>query len=129
VHAWLMEDRTHSCASSLIARDGTLASEQNVQLIAQRIGIDQRLDALQGTRIMDTDRKLGAIAANLDDMSETLAELNEVHRVYRRVVSVSECGFINGQRKSGRRLAACPRNIDAGVRMPPSAPAAKLAKR
>jgi hypothetical protein len=72
-----MEDRTHSCASSLIARDGTLASEQNVQLIAQRIGIDQRLDALQGTRIMDTDRKLGAIAANLDDMSETLAELKD----------------------------------------------------
>ena len=68
-------NRTHSCASDLIARDGTLASEQNLQLMAQRIGIDQRLDALQGTRIMDTDRKLGEIAANLDDMSHTLAAL------------------------------------------------------
>jgi hypothetical protein len=45
--------------------------------MAQRIGIDQRLDALQGTRIMDTDRKLGDIAANLDDMSHTLAALKD----------------------------------------------------
>ena len=77
MHAWVMEDRTHSCASDLIARDGTLASEQNLRLMAQRIGIDQRLDALQGTRIMDTDRKLGEIAANLDDMSHTLAALKD----------------------------------------------------
>jgi len=77
VHAWVMEDRTHSGASNLIARDGTLASEQNLRLMAQRIGIDQRLDALQGTRIMDTDRKLGEIAANLDDMSHTLAALKD----------------------------------------------------
>jgi hypothetical protein len=77
VHAWVMEDRTHSCASDLIARDRTLASEQNLQLMAQRIGIDQRLDALQETRIMDTDRKLGDIAAHLDDMSHTLAELKD----------------------------------------------------
>ena len=77
MHAWVMEDRTHSCAPDLIARDGTLASEQNLQLMAQRIGIDQRLDAFQGTRIMDTDRKLGEIAANLDDMSHTLAALKD----------------------------------------------------
>jgi hypothetical protein len=65
--------RTHQVATA----KGTLGSEQNLQLMAQRIGIDQRLDALQGTRIMDTDRKLGDIAANLDDMSHTLAALKD----------------------------------------------------
>ena len=42
-----------------------------------RIGLDQLLDALQGARIMNTDRKLGEVAAKLDDMSETVEELQD----------------------------------------------------
>jgi methyl-accepting chemotaxis protein len=31
----------------------------------------------QGTRIMNTDRKLGEVAANLDDMLDTIEELQD----------------------------------------------------
>jgi hypothetical protein len=41
-------------------------------------GFDNRIDAVQGgTRIMDTDRKLGEVAANLDDISDTLEEIKD----------------------------------------------------
>ena len=50
-------------------------------------------------------------------------EKTEVHRVYRRAVSVSEVVPFNGRRKWCRRSAAVARNIDVGARMPPSAPA------
>lgn len=53
---------------------------------------------------------------------------SEVHRVYRRALSVSEFSvFVSLRRRPCRRLAAWARNIDVGMTMPPSAPAAIVA--
>ena len=35
------------------------------------------IDDVQGVAIMDTDRKLGEVAANLDDMSDAIEELKD----------------------------------------------------
>jgi pimeloyl-ACP methyl ester carboxylesterase len=60
-----------------------------------------------------------AMAADTIEFIERI----EVHRVYRRAVDVSDSVLFDGRRKWCRRSAACARDIEVGVRMPPSAPA------